>query len=244
VPNVVGLTQAEAVTAITGAGLTVGGVTVVNSTEPAGTVIGQTPAGGTTVDPGSGVDVVVSLGPGNQNPVFIQPEDDSFTVEVGMLLEIAIEATDPDGDPVTLACENLPDGAVCEFNDDGTGPGTFSWTPGDDQAGTVDPPVMFIATFDRNTPGSTEMVVVFTVEGGVEPEVKTFIGGQFKTKTWKEIIVDGQEENDANTFTMEAEHTKLSMPVLTHYEAIGESGDGVLVFEKPFGGGQTGVGPR
>ncbi len=72
-PNVVGLTQAEAVTAITGAGLTVGGVTVVNSTEPAGTVIGQTPAGGTTVDPGSGVDVVVSLGPGNQNPVFIQP---------------------------------------------------------------------------------------------------------------------------------------------------------------------------
>ena len=44
VPNVVGLTQAAASTAITGAGLTVGTITSANSaTVPAGSVISQNP---------------------------------------------------------------------------------------------------------------------------------------------------------------------------------------------------------
>jgi beta-lactam-binding protein with PASTA domain len=63
VPDVVGLTQANAQSAITSAGLTVGGVTMTNSiTVPIGTVISQTPAAGTNVAPGSRVDLVVSLG--------------------------------------------------------------------------------------------------------------------------------------------------------------------------------------
>ena len=63
VPNVAGLTQAAAQTAIAGAGLTVGTVTTQNSdTVPAGDVISQNPAGGTSVAPNSAVDLVVSLG--------------------------------------------------------------------------------------------------------------------------------------------------------------------------------------
>ena len=63
VPNVVNLTQAAATTAITGAGLTVGTITTANSTTVAiGSVISQSPVAGTSVSPGSAVNLVVSLG--------------------------------------------------------------------------------------------------------------------------------------------------------------------------------------
>ncbi|HOH49649.1 MAG TPA: PASTA domain-containing protein, partial [Candidatus Hydrogenedentes bacterium] len=63
VPNVVGMTQAEAEAALTGAGLTVGTVTEVNSgTVPAGQVISQNPAAGLMVADGTPVNLVVSKG--------------------------------------------------------------------------------------------------------------------------------------------------------------------------------------
>src|SRR5262252_2229930 len=64
VPNVVGLTQAAATTAITSAGLTVGTVTTASSTTvAAGSVISQNPTGGTQVATNSAVALVVSSGP-------------------------------------------------------------------------------------------------------------------------------------------------------------------------------------
>src|SRR5205085_1836066 len=64
VPNVVGLTQAAATTAITTAGLTVGTVTTASSTTvPSGSVITQNPAAATQVATGSAVALVVSSGP-------------------------------------------------------------------------------------------------------------------------------------------------------------------------------------
>ena len=68
VPNVNGLTQAAATTAITnvalrGVRLTVGTVTTAfSATVPAGRVISSDPAGGTVVLPGSAVNLVISLG--------------------------------------------------------------------------------------------------------------------------------------------------------------------------------------
>jgi beta-lactam-binding protein with PASTA domain len=63
VPNVVGLTQAAATTAITDANLTVGGVTTASSTTvPAGSVISQSPIAGTQVATSSAVALVVSSG--------------------------------------------------------------------------------------------------------------------------------------------------------------------------------------
>ena len=70
VPNVVGLPQAAAQTAITTAGLTVGTGTTANSaTVPIGNVISQTPAAGSNVAAGSAVVLVVSLGPAVPNVV-------------------------------------------------------------------------------------------------------------------------------------------------------------------------------
>ena len=63
-PNVVGLAQANAESAIVAAGLIVGTVTTANdATVPAGDVISQSPAAGVVVSLGSAVDLVVSLGP-------------------------------------------------------------------------------------------------------------------------------------------------------------------------------------
>ena len=64
VPNVVGDTQAAATTAITGAGLTLGAVTMQSSgTVSAGSVISESPAADTSVASGSSVALVVSSGP-------------------------------------------------------------------------------------------------------------------------------------------------------------------------------------
>ena len=64
VPDVAGLSRAEAETALTNAGLAVGAVTEQYSeTVPPGMIIRQNPPGGTGVPPGAAVGLVVSLGP-------------------------------------------------------------------------------------------------------------------------------------------------------------------------------------
>jgi len=62
VPNVVGETQAQATTDITGVGLLVSVQTAYSDTVAAGVVISQVPIGGTTVASGSLVVITVSLG--------------------------------------------------------------------------------------------------------------------------------------------------------------------------------------
>jgi hypothetical protein len=64
VPNVVGNAQADAQSAITGVGLTVGTVTQqFSDTAPEGSVISQDPVAGTMLLPGAPVNLVVSKGP-------------------------------------------------------------------------------------------------------------------------------------------------------------------------------------
>ncbi len=64
VPNVVGLTQAAATSALTGAGLAVGTVSTASSgTVPPGIVISENPQAGTGVASGSAVNLTVSTGP-------------------------------------------------------------------------------------------------------------------------------------------------------------------------------------
>ncbi|MEL7450651.1 MAG: PASTA domain-containing protein, partial [Pseudomonadota bacterium] len=69
VPDVVGLQQATAEAVIVKAGLTVGNITTEESdTVPAGTVVGQEPGAGNLVQPGSPVDLIVSVGPAGSPP--------------------------------------------------------------------------------------------------------------------------------------------------------------------------------
>lgn len=65
VPNIVGLSQAQAAMVLGGAGLDVGSITTEPSTTfPAGTVIGSDPTAATSLATGATVDVTVSSGPG------------------------------------------------------------------------------------------------------------------------------------------------------------------------------------
>ena len=63
VPNIIGLMQADALTAITSAGLTTGTINSVNSAAPAGQVVSQSPGVGVSVAPSTAVAFTVSLGP-------------------------------------------------------------------------------------------------------------------------------------------------------------------------------------
>ncbi len=60
VPNVVGATYASAIATITNAGLTVGSVSTITTRRSCGVVNSQTPTGGTSVQPGSAVNLVVT----------------------------------------------------------------------------------------------------------------------------------------------------------------------------------------
>jgi hypothetical protein len=62
VPDVVGLAQAAAESAITTAGFTVGTVSTACSGATAGNVISQAPSAGTTATAGSAVDITTSTG--------------------------------------------------------------------------------------------------------------------------------------------------------------------------------------
>ena len=74
VPNVVGDTQAVATTAITGASLVVGTVTMAYSaTVASGNVISESPVAGTVVSSESAVNLVVSKGPGTAGVVSVTP---------------------------------------------------------------------------------------------------------------------------------------------------------------------------
>jgi len=106
VPNVVGLTQSAAITAIQGAGLTVTVTTEASFTVPLGTVISQEPVGGILVAPATKVKIVVSTGSGL-----------SATVPnvVGQTQSAAVAAIQNAGLIVTVTTENsttVPAGAV------------------------------------------------------------------------------------------------------------------------------------
>jgi serine/threonine-protein kinase len=72
VPNVQGDTQATAETTLKNDGFTVSTSTEVSSSATPGTVISQTPAGDTSVDPGSNVSIVIAEAPPTVNVPFVQ----------------------------------------------------------------------------------------------------------------------------------------------------------------------------
>jgi TolB protein len=88
VPDVNGLSQADAQAAILAAGLTVGTVTTANNgTVPAGKVISQNPAIGANVAPGSPVNLVVSSGAAPPVPGDLDRDGDIDQNDVNILLK-------------------------------------------------------------------------------------------------------------------------------------------------------------
>jgi beta-lactam-binding protein with PASTA domain/uncharacterized protein YhjY with autotransporter beta-barrel domain len=114
VPDVVGLSQAAATTAIEGIGLVVDVSTANDPDVAAGNVISQDPVGGTDVAPGSTVNLAVSLGP---EPVEVpdvvgQAQDDATTaIEGAGFVANVTGANDPDVPEGTVIGQDPAGGA-------------------------------------------------------------------------------------------------------------------------------------
>jgi len=126
VPNVVGLTQAAATTAITSAGLVVGTVTTAPSaTVPAGSIISTTPTAGTRVTGASAVNLVVSIGPAptiagtfvrNASAPNLTVTSPAFTTTANALI-VAFISADAPVDGVNTVVNNMTNtGAVLTWN--------------------------------------------------------------------------------------------------------------------------------
>ncbi|HKQ20194.1 MAG TPA: PKD domain-containing protein, partial [Candidatus Eisenbacteria bacterium] len=91
----------------------------------------------------------------NNNPVVTAPA--TASVDEGVLLSFVVSSTDADGDDVTLSAPILPLGA--SFTDGGAGSmtGTFSWTPGFNQAGNYN--VTFIGNDGQGGSGSATTAI-------------------------------------------------------------------------------------
>lgn len=90
------------------------------------------------------VDGQIAVVGGNNNPPVLQPIEDQAVI-AGQTLEVEISATDPDGDAITLAANNLPD--FGSFVDHGDGSGTITFAPTIDDIGAY-PDIEVIAADD------------------------------------------------------------------------------------------------
>jgi beta-lactam-binding protein with PASTA domain len=119
VPDVVGLTQAAATSAITGAGLVVGTITQhTSATVPAGNVISQNPAAGASVDAGSSVDLVISTGTTTPPPAFVSAVSRKVHGAAGTFnLSLSLVPTAPSTEPRTGPAQTI----VFTFNKAPTG---------------------------------------------------------------------------------------------------------------------------
>jgi PKD repeat protein len=88
----------------------------------------------------------------NHPPVLTVPS--SVLAAEGASIAFTVQATDPDGDAVTIGALNRPVGSV--FVDLGTGSAQFSWTPGFGQAGTYS--VTFTARDERGADALSKQV--------------------------------------------------------------------------------------
>ena len=96
VPHITGWARENAEREIQGAGLAVGPVTMAASSHvPAGSVIDQSPVGGTRVAPGSAIALVVSRGPSQPGQLIVEPA--SVALELGETVEFAAKAVYDDG---------------------------------------------------------------------------------------------------------------------------------------------------
>jgi len=181
-PNVVGLAQAAAQTAITGAGLTVGTVTQQSSsTVSSGRVISQSPLAGTSVAAGSAVNLVISSGSGVAAPSSINLTPSQFVIGAGSSITIAAEVLDSGGNAIVptpiVDYQILPNPATAQ----GTAP-----TVNGNQINT-----------SLDTRGS------FTIEGVV---ASTNVTKQFVLN----VIQNGtQSKNSGNLVTLAAAQTSV-----------------------------------
>jgi hypothetical protein len=139
--------------------------------------------------------VVITVNNVNRSPVLaaIGPR----SVNEGQNLFFLVSASDPDGNVPMLTAQGVPTNAT--FTDQGTGTGSFNFSPNFAQAGVY--PVLFIAS--DGTAADSEIVSITVNDAGNQPPVLASIGPK---------VVD---EGTALQFRVSATDADLTIPVLT-----------------------------
>ena len=122
------------------------------------------------------------------------------TVEARQAIEVAISATDPDGDALTLLASGLPGGA--QFEDLGSGNGRLRWTPSEAQVGQHTP---VIAASDGQL--STQRSIAITVTA--PPSSDSDNDGMqdaWEREHFGDLTHDGTADTDQDSATDLAEH--------------------------------------
>ncbi|MHC1583786.1 MAG: putative Ig domain-containing protein [Methanosarcinales archaeon] len=127
-------------------------------------------------------DITITVENINRPPV-LDPIGDK-TVDENSLLEFTITASDPDGDILTYAASNLPDGATFDSSTR-----EFSWTPDFDQAGTY-PDVHFEVTDGELTDYEDITIVVADVAAPMISVVAPYSEIMFQQQFIVNITVD------------------------------------------------------
>jgi eukaryotic-like serine/threonine-protein kinase len=117
-PDVVGTSITDATSTITSQGLVVGATKLVQSTQPAGTVVASTPKPGAKVTKGQSVTLSVSLGTSTQ-PVTIPDvtgmslsDAENTLQQAGLAYKVDFTATAPDGSSPNTVLSQTPDGGT------------------------------------------------------------------------------------------------------------------------------------
>ncbi len=139
----------------------------------------------------------ITITVGNVNrPPFLNPIG-SKTVNEGELLEFTITATDPDGDALTYAANNLPPGATFD-----PATQTFRWTPTYDQAGTYSN--IEFDVMDSGSPAEVDVELIAITVGNVNrAPVFTPVGTQeiLENQDLRFFVTATDYEGDAITYT-------------------------------------------
>jgi hypothetical protein len=181
------------------------------------------------VPPGQALEtVVITVGSSNRPPVL--GAIGHPTGDPGLALEIAVAATDPDGDTIQLSATPLPVGAT--FSDAGDGTGMFSWTPDTSQVGNHG--VTFTALDKGVPPVSDSEAVTITIGQVNAPPVLAPIGSRnVKVGTALSIALSAQDpDGDALAFSA----TGLPAAAL-----LADAGDGTASIEWMPAAGEIGV---
>jgi hypothetical protein len=181
------------------------------------------------VPPGQALEAVsINVGSSNRPPVL--GAIGHPTGDPGLPLEIAVAATDPDGDAIRLSATPLPVGA--SFSDAGDGTGTFSWTPDTSQLGNH--AVTFQAE-DAGVPAASDSEAVTITIGQVNaPPVLAPIGNRsVKVGAALSIALSAQDpDGDALAFSA----TGLPATAL-----LGDAGNGTGTIDWVPAAGEVGV---
>jgi hypothetical protein len=134
---------------------------------------------------------------------------------VGDLLEIALSASDNDGDALSFSLDSLPTGA--SFTDNGDGSATFSWTPALDQAGSY--PLTFSVQDDYVPPGTDSEAITVTIGGGNQPPVLSPIGNHMAYSGEALSIALSASDPDGDALSFSASNLPLGA-------LLNDNGDG------------------